>query len=90
MCAGNHTQASQATFGRLKLQDGVQGGFILDVWQKTPAHRGCAGFGRPDLFDADAVCVVAHGVKAIGIHIAQVGRINFKFFACLVQGKSIC
>jgi hypothetical protein len=25
MRVGNHAQASQATFGRLKLQDGVQG-----------------------------------------------------------------
>ena len=35
---GNHAQASQATFGRLKLQDGVQGGLISEVKTNKPAQ----------------------------------------------------
>ena len=38
MCLGNHAQASQATFGRLKLQDGVQGGLFSDVKTNKPAQ----------------------------------------------------
>ncbi|MEY3938327.1 MAG: hypothetical protein RL659_1168 [Pseudomonadota bacterium] len=35
---GNHAQASQATFGSLKLQDGVQGGLISEVKTNKPAQ----------------------------------------------------
>jgi hypothetical protein len=38
MRVGNHAQASQATFGRLKLQDGVQGGLISEVMTNKPAQ----------------------------------------------------
>jgi hypothetical protein len=38
MCIGNHAQACQATFGGLKLQDGVQGELSSDVWSKKPAQ----------------------------------------------------
>ena len=35
---GNHAQASQATFGSLKLQDRVQGGFSSEVMTNKPAQ----------------------------------------------------
>ena len=38
MCVGNHAQASQATFGRLKLQDGIQGGLFSEVKTNKPAQ----------------------------------------------------
>ena len=42
MCVGNHAQASQATFGRLKLQDGIQGGLFSEVKTNKPAQRDTA------------------------------------------------
>ena len=38
MCVGNHAQASQATFGRLKLQDGIQGRLSFEVMKNKPAQ----------------------------------------------------